>query len=248
VPAKERPVADEKTYSAAELEAAVDERLAASKAENDKAFKNLWDEAKRAKAALKSYDGIDPEQHKALVAAAAEADRKKAASEGDFKQLEQQLVKKYEGELDKERKEKTQFQSAMEQYLIDSAALAELAKVTDSPNLLLPHVKSKMRVIQVEGGAFAARVVDEAGNIRIGRGAGATPMTMPEWIEELRQNKEFAPAFRGTGSSGGGASKSSAGGGGGSLKVIASTLSKDFLDNLDAMAKGQASVSPGAAP
>jgi hypothetical protein len=127
----------------------------------------------------------------------------------------------------------------MEKHLIDSAALSELAKVSDSPKLLLPHIRGRMKVVEHDG-EFHARIVDDSGNIRVGKGQGSSPMTLSELIEEMKSDKEFAPAFRGTGSSGGGATKSTGGAGG--SRTIAAHDNAGFLANLESIAKGEVTV------
>ena len=225
------------SFTAEEVEAKVQETVAGLKANQAELIK----EAKAAKAKLAGYEGVDPEKYKQLEAAAAEADRKKAAAEGDFKSLEQQLVKKYEGEKEVLSGETKRLRGSMEKYLVDSAAATELARHSDSPKMLLPHIRAQMKVVEHEG-EFYARVIDANGNVRIGAGQGSTPMSLTELIEEMKQDKEFAPAFRGTGSSGGGASKSNAGGGG--SKTIQAD-GQDFLANVNDLASGKSKMNVG---
>ena len=134
-------------------------------------------------------------------------------------------------------------QRAMESHLIDAAAANELARHSDTPRLLMPHVRAMMKVVKEEG-QFVSRIVDPAtGTVRIGKGQGTTPMTLSELIDEMRSNPEYAPAFRGTGSSGGGASKSVASGGGGGSKTIAAGDQQAFMANLADIASGKITVS-----
>lgn len=231
-------MADEpRTYTQEEVEKLLEERTAGLKANRDELAK----EAKTAKAKLAAYDGLDPEEHKRLKAAAEEAERKKAEAQGDYKALEKQLTEKYEGLLAAVRTEKAEILSAMESHLIDAAAVAELAKHTNSPRLLLPHVKGVMKVVK-EDGQYQARIIDPlTGAVRIGGGQGASPMTLPELIESMKRDNDFADAFKGTGSSGGGAAKSSAGGGGGA-QVIAAGDNAGFIANLKDIAAGKVEV------
>ena len=196
------------TVTKEQYDAVVAERDAA-KAHNGQLFK----EAKTAKDALKNYDGVDPTRYKQLEDAAAEAERKRAAGEGDWKALEGQLTKKL---TDTESAAKVREQAllgSLGEVLVDREAISELAKHSDSPRLLLPHVKKHMRMVEQDG-KFVARIVDGDGNVRIGKGSGSEPMTLAELIDEMKGEQDFAPAFKGSGSSGGGASRSTAGGGG----------------------------------
>jgi len=226
----------ETTYTQAQVDALIAEQTAGLKANRDELMK----EAKKAKEALKGYEGVDPEEHRRLKTAAEEAERKKAAAEGDFKALEAQLVKKLADAEAKSGAEQARLRGSLDKYLIDAEAVRELAAHSDSPALLLPHIRGQMRVVEQDG-AFVARIVDSAGNVRIGKGQGSAPMTLGELIEDMKQDKTYAPAFRGTGSSGGGASRSTAGGGG-SPSVIAADDSKAFLANLEGVATGKVEV------
>jgi hypothetical protein len=149
-------------------------------------------------------------------------------------------VKKYEGEKEVLASEVKRHRTALEKHLLDAAATSELAKHSDTPDLLLPHVLKHMRVMEHDG-QFVARIVDEAGNVRIGKGQGSAPMTLDELMGEMKGNKTFAPAFRGTGASGGGASASQQSSGG-AAGTINRGDDKAFLSNLEAVAKGKVTV------
>lgn len=222
-----------------ELDALIAERLAAEVDGLKKNQAEALKEAKAAKARLAAFDGVDPEEFKRLKQASEDAERKRLAGEGDFKALEQQLIKKYESEIEKERGVSSRYRGSLEEYLIDAEAMRELAQHSDSPGLLLPHVKSRMKVVEQDG-RFTARIVDDHGNVRIGKGQGSAPMTLSELMDEMKQDKTFAPAFRGSGSSGGGASRSSGGAGG--ARTIAANDADAFLANLKEIAAGKIEV------
>jgi len=226
-----------KTYTQEEVDAMVAARNAAL----ERKANELLGEAKKAKDLLKNYEGFDPAEFKRLQDAAQEAERARATAAGDFKALEQQLVTKYETSLKSVEQEKSEMQRAMEAHLIDAAAANELARHSDTPRLLMPHVRAMMKVVK-EDGQFAARIVDQNGNVRIGKGAGTTPMTLSELVDEMRSNPEFAPAFRGTGSSGGGAPSRSTASGGSGVKHIPAGDNAAFLANLKGIATSQVTV------
>lgn len=221
------------------FDAAVAERLAAETDGLKKSQRELLAEAKAAKAKLAAYDGVDPEEFKKLKTAAEEAERNKLTAAGDFKSLEAQLVTKYEGLIEKERTEKSRYATAMETHLIDAAIATELAKHSDTPRLLMPHMKTQVKVMEQDG-QFVARVVDAAGNVRIGKGQGASPMSIAELVDEMKTSTEYAPAFRGTGSSGGGASRSAGGASG--ARVIPAGDNAALIANLEGVAKGTTQV------
>jgi hypothetical protein len=229
------------SYTQEQVDAMIAERLASETAGLKANQAELLKESKAAKAALKNYEGVDASEYKTLKDAAAEAERKRLQGEGDFKALEKQILDRHAKEIDAEREISKRYKGSLEEYLIDSEAIRTLAKYSDSPELLLPHVKSQMKVIEQDG-KFRAVVVDATGNVRIGK-QGTTPLSLDELATEMSTSKTFAPAFRGTGSSGGGAAKSHAGGGSKTFNPATAT-GADFLANLKGLADKSVTVEP----
>lgn len=228
-----------KTYSQEEFESALAEKIAEANKGLEQNRNAALAEAKKAKEALKQFDGIDPEEYRSLKEAREAAEREKQEAAGNWKALEEQLLKKHSDSEARWKNEEKRLRQALDDYLIDAEATRELAAYTESPDLLLPHVKRHMRVIEQDG-RFASRIVDANGNVRIGKGEGSAPMTLSELLDEMKQDKRYALAFKGTGSSGGGASRSAAGGGG---QKIAADDNASFIGNLDAIASGKMKVS-----
>lgn len=226
-------MADPKTYTQEELDAAVkaitDERDAI-KANRDDALT----EAKRAKAALKAWDGKDPAKYDALLAAAEEAERKRAAAEGDFETLKKQLVEKHGGELAARDGTIGKLRKALEKRLVDAELTRAIAAKKGEPDLLLPYARQFVRVKETEDD-FEGFIADERGTPLVADGKG-TPLTFEGFVESTLMQK-FPRAFEGTGSSGGGAARSNAGGGG-SPKVIAAGDKAAFQANLKGIADG----------
>lgn len=231
---------DPKTYTQDEVNAMIAEKvgeLDGLKRNRDEALA----EAKKLRGEVKKFEGLDPERAREAQAKLDDIERKRAAAEGDFKSLEAQLLKKMEDQKAEYETVNGRLRSTLEQHLIDAEAMRELATLSDSPGLLLPHVKARMKVVE-EDGKFSARVVDEKGNIRIGKGAGSAPMTLAEMLEEMKQDKTYAPAFRGTGSSGGGATKSNAGGAGPRTLPAGDDVGASILRNLDDFVAGKTKI------
>lgn len=215
----------DKTFTQADVDAMFAERLATElaglKANQAEALK----EAKAARAALKNFDGIDPEEHKALKAAAVEAEEKRAAAAGDFatlkKQMEDAGAKKEKSLIDQHTKQLAErdvkegkLTKALEKRLVQFELAKAIAAKKGDPDLLIPHAERFVRTRETDDD-YEAFVVDGAGNARVSDGKG-TPMTFDLYVDELMT--KFPRAFDGTGSSGGGASKSNGGAGG--AKVI----------------------------
>jgi hypothetical protein len=227
------PVAgeEEKTYSQVEVDAMVAEHEKGLKANRDEALK----EAKAAKAALKNYEGVDPEEFKTLKAAASEAERRKAAADGDFKALEKQLVDRHATELGGKDTKIGKLTKALERRLVDAELIRAITAKKGEPDLLLPYARQFMRVKETDDD-FEGYVADERGNPLVADGKG-TPMDVNAFVEQTLMVK-FPRAFEGTGSSGGGASKSIAGGGGGQKVIAVPANGRISMEDIEGLAKG----------
>jgi len=101
----------------------------------------------------------------------------------------------------------------LSKQLIDTAAYKVLTEThKGDANLLMPHIRNSVRMVENTNGDFVAQVLDEAGNVRVG--TDAKDMNISDLISEMKGNKSFARAFDGTGASGSGG-----GGGGGNGTV-----------------------------
>jgi hypothetical protein len=202
-------VAEPKTYTEDEYNAMIAERDAL-KVNRDQILK----EAKDAKKKLGEYDGVDPAEFKALKEASAEAERKKAAAEGDFKSLEKQLIERHTAELQGKDTKIGKLTAAIERRLVQ-AKLAEALAKHDADSSMIPLLQLEgQRHVRVRETAddFEEYVVDAQGNPRIADGKG-TAMTIDDLVAQTLKT-QYPAAFKGSGSSGGGASKTVASGGG----------------------------------
>ena len=225
------------TYTQEQVDALISERLAAETAGLKTSQRALLAEAKAAKDALRAYDGVDADQFKTLKAAADEAERKKAAAEGNFASLEKQLIEKHGQELTKAEARAAKLQSALEQRLVQAELTAVIAKHRGDPDLLMAIAAQNVRTRETETG-FEAYVADAQGNPRIADGKG-TPMSFDDLVTQVLIPK-FARAFDGTGSTGGGAAKSSGSAGG--TRVIPAGDNDAFIANLADVATGKSVV------
>jgi hypothetical protein len=230
-------VADPKTYTQEEVDAILAEKDAL-KANRDEALT----EAKKAKAALRNYDGVDPAEYQRLKQASEDAERKRAAAEGDFKALEKQLVERHTAELAQRDTKLTKAMKALEQRAIRSelqAALVKAGAFPDELDLLVERGERYARMKETDDG-FEAFIADERGNPLVADGKG-TPMDFGTFVEQ-KLKATYPRLFQGSGSSGGGATKSAAGGSGGSPQTIVAGDARAWNDHLEAIAKGEINV------
>ena len=230
-----RPVADPKTYTQDEFDAMVSERDAL-KGKRDE----LLDEVKGMRRRLKEFDGLDAKEVRDLLDRAAEDDRKRAKDAGDWEKREGQLTEKHAKELQVERDARTAAEQSVERYVTDAEVLQAIGG-KGSAKLLLPVIKPRVKVVKGDDGQLAVRVLDVDGSIRVKVEKGkAVPLTLTEYVTELRDDPDLAGAFAGSGASGSGASRSE--GSGGAARTIPAGDDKGFLANLDKIAKGEVVV------
>ncbi len=153
--------------------------------------------------------GKTPEEIAALVEAQRKAEEDKALKGGEFEKLKQQIIDQHKAELGKKDERIGALTKSLERRLIDADAVAAIAAAKGVPELLLPHVRNSVKVIEQDG-EFQVQVVDKAGNPRV-NGKGEF-LSIADLVGERRQSAVFGRAFEASGTTGGGAQ----GGGGGS--------------------------------
>ena len=146
--------------------------------------------------------GKTPDEIAELVARVSEDELKKAEKAGEWDKLKAQLLESKQKELAVKDEETARMRSALEDHLVTSTAVTAIAELKGIPQLLLPHVKSAVRVVD-DNGKYVVHVVDENGTQRIN--SKGDPLTIKDLVEEMRQSDVFGRAFEATGTSGGGA-------------------------------------------
>lgn len=223
------------TYTKEQLDAAIAEAVSGLKANRDELAK----EAKTAKAKLANYEGVDPAEFKALKAAAEEAERKKAAAEGDFTKIRDQMVQKHSEELSAKEKRIQKIESALNRRLTtDELRKALTGKALPEYTELLVEHGAKFLKMKETDDDFEYVITDGKGGALVADGNGS-PMTIDHFVEQTLKAK-YPGAFAGTGSSGGGATKSTGGAGGGAKTIPVSEMYKG--DNLQKIARGELQV------
>ena len=170
------------------------------------ALKAANKEAADRRKALEGYKDVDPARYQELLKADEERAQKDAESKGQWDKLREQMAQKQaEKDAAHANREKTLL-SALEQHLVDAQATAAIAAAKGIPQLLLPHVKNRVKVIE-ENGAFKVQVLGQDGNPMIADAAGP-PAGIAHLIESFKADPIYGRAFEGTGASGGGGAQS----------------------------------------
>jgi hypothetical protein len=176
-----------------------------------------------AEKALKTFEGIDAERARKLLADAEKLEADKLKNKGDWEtretQLKEQLAKdlqareqQFQTELKAREDRINKLQSALEKSLIEAQATVAITNSKGAPALLLPHVLRQVKVVE-ENGEFVARVLDAQGQPRIANVKG-DPFTIANLVDEMRGNEIFGRAFEASNAGGSGAPPSNKGGNG----------------------------------
>jgi len=163
-------------------------------------------EAADRRIALDKLKGVDPEEYSRLKAEAEERATKDAESKGQWDKLREQMAQKHAADLAAKDNSLAKYRAALEKNLIDAQAVTAIAAAKGVPALLLPHVKNRVKVSEVDG-EFSFQVLDEKGNPMIADASG-TPAGFTHLIESMKADPVFGRAFEGSGVSGGGAGAS----------------------------------------
>ncbi|GAG17847.1 unnamed protein product, partial [marine sediment metagenome] len=86
--------------------------------------------------------------------------------------------------------------------LVKNACIEALNSAGGKAKLMLPVMERLVRM-RKDGEAYLAEVVNEKGEPRVGDSQG-NPMTIPQFVEELKGMDDYSPAFDGSGSTGSG--------------------------------------------
>lgn len=196
-----KPDADGKRY-VREVPGAAEDDLGALKRalEREKAERRKYARLAEEKGA------IDPEEYRALKAAAEEQERAKAMERGQFDKLLAQKDQEYAKERAKWEADMRAALSSVERHVLDAEIAQAVASNKGKLKLLAPLVKAQLKAIN-EGGSYRVAVVDADGDERHNPKTNA-PMTVAELVAEMRQDPEFGGAFEASGATGGGAAAS----------------------------------------
>lgn len=82
--------------------------------------------------------------------------------------------------------------TTLQKYLVNSAAISAIAANKGVPEILLPHIQAKTKVIK-EGDEYVVRVIDDSGDPR-GNNSGGF-MSVEELVKELKASPVFGRAF-----------------------------------------------------
>jgi len=161
------------------------------------------DKALEALAELEELKKIDPDK---------EADK---LANTKFEAAKSQLVKKHGDELGERDRRIGSLESLVDKLARKQEAIAAIAEHKGSVDLLLPHVMNSTKT-EVGDGDVKVRVLQEDGSDRV-NGKG-DPMSIREFVAEMKASDTFGRAFEASGASGSGMTSGGGDGGGRNTK------------------------------
>lgn len=206
------------------------------------------------KTALSAFDGLKADEARAaleelesLKKDGGNKTREEIRAELDaaytekFNRDKESLTAKFSAELDAKDKRLSNVSSQLERQLVDSAAMSAINAARGSTELLVPIVRNFVKPVELDNGNLALRVFDTNGHERMSPKAGSSdPMTVEEFIDELRADKAYGRAFDASGHSGSGATGSdSTGIDSGNAIVLTSEAARDPVKYRAAKEKAQ---------
>lgn len=124
----------------------------------------------------------------------------KAAASGDTKALDESYKKKLD-DKDKEHKAALKtMRSHVERVLVDDVISNMAKEISTDPDLMLPHLKGRIKLEETGDGQFITRVLDEGGQ--------PSALSVNEFKQFIVDNPKFAKIVVASKASGGGASGS----------------------------------------
>lgn len=163
-------------------------------------------ESKNRREMLEQFEAVlgvkTPDEAKALL----DDLNGKLASKASIKpeEVRAAIEKEYADKLTASQQREQKMFATVEKNLRDKDALAALSEHKGKAGLLMPVILAKTKVMEdPDTGEYFTAVLNDKGEVRAGSDGG--PMTISKFVEELKQNPEYAVAFEGTQKTGGGA-------------------------------------------
>lgn len=102
------------------------------------------------------------------------------------------LTEAHKKELEKRDTRNTALQNQLYGLMVENAATAAVAELKGIPELLMPFIKSQVKVVE-EDGAFKVTVIDGQGEVRYG--STGSPMTIKELVTEMKAAEKYGRLF-----------------------------------------------------
>jgi len=200
----------------------------------------------------KKYEGIDPEVARSALSKIDEIKNwdgetkvKKAVevAEQKLQSKMEELVKQHSTKVEELEDEIANSQSQLQDAIVTSRIIEAISKEGGNVDLLIPHVRKNVNMIKDNNGRWKPEVINDEGNPRIGDSQG-NPMTITQFVQEMKSKDIFAAAFSGVSSTGSGKTGSTEGSTQKKtdVKVVKAGDKQGLSQNLEQIATGKVQV------
>jgi hypothetical protein len=148
------------------------------------------------------------------ITEAQELEQKRLEKKGEWETLRIQMQEQHQSELAKKDKTIQQLRGVIDREMRGRAVAEAISKANGNPNLLKPILLEKTRLVGDPEAGEDLRVEIMEGDTPL-VDADGNRLTISGYVTRLRENEEYAGAFKGTGNSGGGGGGTDAGAGAG---------------------------------
>ena len=192
------------------------------------------------------YEDIDPEEARNAIKKFDEVknwDGDKKIEEA-VEASKRELIKRHDKVKTGLEEELADAQTQLTDAIVDTKIVEALQKEEGNVELLIPHVKKHVRMVKNSAGKWYPEVMNDDGDPKVGDTDG-TPMTIQQYIQEMKTQKTFAAGFPGANSTGSGGSGSSESGkqtNTGNAKTVVASDGKGMSSNIEDIASGKVSV------
>jgi hypothetical protein len=179
-----------------------------------------------------SYEGLDPEKAREALAKLDEInswtpdEKVNEKIRAEVEAVRAKLLK----DLDTEKAGRNEVETALSELLIDNQVRSLMGgeALGGEPEIVLPYVRSRTRVVRDENGVRRVQVLreDRQGPVHTKKSGSADEMDLSEFLGELKDHEKWSRAFNGTGASGSGASSSGAFRGSSGLESISDPVER----------------------
>jgi len=137
-------------------------------------------------------------------------------------------------------------QSQLQDAIVVTKIVEAVNKEGGDVTLLMPHVRSQVRMVKDNNGKFKPEVIKPDGTLRVGDNSG-NDMTIQQLVQEMKTQDTFAAAFPGANKTGSGRDGTNndnrhSGKDGKKVKVIPASDTKTMNNNLEGIASGEVVV------